>query len=86
MSLLNFDATKIQLWLLGAMDYVSSLPADARPYLEEQLDWDNEGVDRDLIEIADYMIYWEETLTTHLGLTTVEIHDIKDGRSLPLQR
>jgi hypothetical protein len=57
---------------------VSSLPASVHPYLEKQLDWDHEGVDRDLNEIAHYMLNWEEKLRIHLGLTVVDVHDIKD--------
>ena len=49
--------------------YVSSLPASARPHLEPQLDWGHEGVEKDLSEIADHMLHWEEKLSTHLELT-----------------
>ncbi len=68
--------------------YTSSLPASARPHLELQLDWDHEGVDKDLNEIAYYMLHWEEKLSTHLGLTDIDIHDIKDTYRdrPPLQR
>ncbi len=67
--------------------YVSSLPANARPHLELQLDWGHEGVDKDLIEIAYCMIKWEEELVVPLGLTEVDVHDITEGiRSLVLQR
>ncbi len=58
--------------------YVSSLPAGARPHLELQLDWGHEGVDFDLNEIADVMLGWEGKLSAHLGLTDVDIHDIKE--------
>ena len=54
------------------------LPASARPLLKKKLDWDNEGVDRDLIEIAYHMLDWEERLCSHLGLTEVDVHDIKE--------
>ena len=67
--------------------YVLSLPATSRHHLQRRLDWDNEGVDRDLHEIADHMFDWEETLSSHLGLTAADIHDITNGiRSLKLQR
>ena len=58
---------------------MSSLVAstNACPLLEQQLDWDNEGVDKDLIEIAYHMLNWEEKLCSHLGLTEVDRHDIK---------
>ena len=61
--------------------YVWSLPASARPLLEQQLDWDNEGVDKDLIEIAHHMLDWEVKLCSHLGLTTIDVHDIKEKNS-----
>ena len=51
--------------------HTSSLPASALPHLEQQLDWN------DLIEIAHHMLDWEEKLCTYLGLTAVDIHDIK---------
>ena len=41
------------------------------------MDWDNEGMDSDLNEIALHMLGWEEKLSTHVGLTAVDIHDIK---------
>ena len=56
---------------------MSSLPANARPHLEQQIDWNNEGVERDLNEIAYHMINWEERLCSYLGLTDVDVHDIK---------
>ena len=70
------------------MSYVSFLPACARPHLELELDWGYEGVEKDLSEIADHMLDWEEKLSTHLGLTNVDIHDIKGTYKnvLPLQR
>ena len=65
-----------------------SLPASARPLLEQQLDCDNEGVDKDLIEIAHHMLDWEEKLCSHLGLTLVDVHDIREihPRNPELQR
>ena len=51
------------------------------------MDWGHEGVDKDLNEIADQMIEWEEKLSAPLGLTGVDIHDITEGGlSLVLQR
>jgi hypothetical protein len=41
------------------------------------LDWDND-CERDLIAIADHMINWEVKLRYHLGLTNVNVHDIKE--------
>ena len=57
--------------------YLSSIPATALPYLDNLLDWDQEGVDRHLNRIADAMIEWEENLSIWLGLTEVQIHDLK---------
>ena len=57
--------------------YVSSLPPPSRPHLEREIDYENDGVDKDLNEIAHHMIDWEEELSAHLELTQVDIHDIK---------
>ena len=57
---------------------MSSLPAGVQRYLDEVLDWDQKGVDKDLMEIAHHMLGWEEQLSALLGLTQVDIHDIKE--------
>ena len=57
--------------------YLSRLPVDAHPHLERQLDWGHEGVDRDLNEIANHSLDWEEKLSVPLGLTATDISDIK---------
>ena len=60
--------------------YVSSLPANARPYLKLQLDSDHNGVDKDLNKIARHMPHdWDGILSSHLGLTAMDIHDIKES-------
>ena len=64
--------------------YVSPLPATAQSYLDNQLDWDQEGVDRHLNQIADTMLHWEEKLSTSLGLTEVQIHDLKKNHPKPI--
>ena len=56
----------------------SSLPPAACPHLELLLDSGNEGVEKDLYEIADLMLDWEEKLSAPLGLTPVDISDIKE--------
>ena len=56
--------------------YMRDLPAAAHPHLTLLLDWDN-GVDKDLIKISENMLRWDESLSVHLGLTEVDIHDIK---------
>ena len=63
---------------------MSSLPASALAYLDQQLDWDHEGVDQHLNLIADHMIDWETKLSTSLGLTEVHIHDLKAENSKPV--
>ena len=66
---------------------METLPASARPHLELQLDWGHGGVEIDLCEIAHVMLDWEVKLSTHLGLTEVDVHDITRGISnLELQR
>ena len=55
---------------------MSSLPANVRPYLKLQLDSDNKW-DKDLIEIASHMSHWDGSLSSFLGLTPVDINDIK---------
>lgn len=62
----------------GVQDYLSTLPAHVHPLLDQELDYDNEGVERDLTEIAKAMSKWEEQLSTPLELTLVDIDDIKD--------
>ena len=61
----------------GFSSYVSTLPASARPHLEQLLDWGHGGVDKDLCEIAHHMLNWEVQLAPHLGLTSTDISDIK---------
>ena len=57
--------------------YISTLP---QSLLEKELDWDSEGVDKDLVEIADKMIHWEEKgLHSLLELSHIDVHDIKDA-------
>lgn len=55
---------------------MSSLPACVHPHLEQQLDWDHEGVlvEKDLTAIADHMTV---KISTHLGLTAIDIHEIR---------
>ena len=69
---------------------MATLPASARPHLERQLDWGHGGVETDLCEIAHVMLDWEVKLSTHLGLTEVDVHDITRGimliGNLELQR
>ena len=70
----------------GVEDYLSTLPDHALPYLDHELDEDNEGVERDLSEIAKEMLKWEEQLSTYLQLTPIDINDIKEKHSEPVLR
>ena len=71
-SVFFFPESKLQM-------YISTLPPYARSLLDKELDWDNKGVDKDLVEIADKMIHWEEKgLHTLLELDHIDIHDIED--------
>ena len=64
--------------------YVSTLPSAALPFLDKVLDWDHDGVDRHLSKIAEYMIDWEAKLSFLLGMTDIEIHDLKEIHSKPV--
>ena len=64
--------------------YVSSLPASARSYLDRELDWSHGGVEKDLSEIAEHMLGWDEKLSAHLELTHIDIHDIKETHEIDL--
>ena len=55
---------------------LSLLPVAVFPYLDKELDWDND-YERDLIEIANHMLRWEEQLAAPFKLSPVDIHDIK---------
>ena len=64
---------------LGETDYanyISSLSSSALLHMDLLLDWDSQGVDNDLNEIAHHMIHWEEDLSSSLKLTKVDIHDV----------
>ena len=67
--------------------YMSSLPPHAHHHLDKLLDYDNDGVDKDLNEIADTLLNWEEKVAVDLCLTAIDIHDIKkDINGQVLQR
>ena len=80
MHLINISSILTVFLLLGHdfPSYVSSLPPCARPHLERELDWGHEGVDKDLSEIAECMLHWEEKLSAPLQLTPVDIDDTKE--------
>ncbi len=59
-------------------EYLSRLPVAAHPFLKKEIDWDNNGVDKDLNMIADSMgADWEVTLSVPLELTRTNIDDLK---------
>ena len=66
--------------------FLSSLSLIAASYLDKELDWDHDDVNTHLSVIADQMVDWEEKLSTKLGMTEVEIHDLKEGKPGPLLR
>ena len=66
---------------LDVQTCLSSLPPSAHPRLEFQLDSDHKGVETDLYQIAHHMIDWEEKLVPYLGLTAVDVSDIKESCS-----
>ena len=55
--------------------YLSKLPAQARKYLDWQLDWD------DLQTISEVLVDWEKNLSRCIGLAEHEEHDIKNGKN-----
>ena len=60
---------------------MSGLPEAARGYLDEVLDWDHKGVDKDLNQIALYLTDWEENLSTGLEIPYHDIDALKDKYS-----
>ena len=54
------------------------LVPEKRWRLEKVVDYDNQ-VDRDLRQIARTITGWEVNLVSYLGVTSVEVQDIKDG-------
>ncbi len=60
--------------------YLSGVPDT---YLDQPLDWDN-NVERDLKDIVECMLEWEEKLTSHFNLTPANIHDIKATNASPI--
>ena len=45
--------------------------------MDQVLDFDNNGVSRDLGKIADSMDKWEGLVADHLDLTSADVVDIK---------
>ena len=66
--------------------YLLSFGLTSSPHLEKTLDYDNGGVEEDLIEIAKHLIEWEEKLVAPLGLTHTEKKDIKMKYPINKQR
>lgn len=70
------------------MCYLDAYDLTSSPHLEKMLDWDNDGVKKDLYEIARHLTEWEVKLVAPLGLTPTEVSDIgvKYPREPELQR
>ena len=65
-------------------EYVSRLPSSTRTCLSEVLDWDNNGVDKDLNDIAVSMLEWEVKLAVPFLFTQSEIDDLKEAHNNPI--
>lgn len=75
----------ISFFLFSELDvYKKLIPPSALPYLKEQLDWDNNGVDCDLCEIADQLVNWEVHFAIPFRLTQIEIEDLKVEQNNPV--
>ncbi len=61
--------------------YESSLSPAAQANLDKKLDWDHGDVNKDLEQIADYMLDWEEKLAAKMALTEMDIFNLKAGTS-----
>ena len=58
-------------------DYVDIIPLKNRWKLDKTLDFETDGRENHLIEIADEMTNWENDLVAKLGLKQTDINDIK---------
>ena len=69
------------------MRYLEKYDITSSLHLEKTLDWDN-GVEKDLIEIAKDMTEWQVNLVSPLELTHTEVSDIEEKypRKPELQR
>jgi hypothetical protein len=57
-------------------EYQHCIPAENSCELQKAVDYQNDGVDEHLGELADVLEKWEE-IAPWLGLTSIEIDDIK---------
>ena len=48
-----------------------------RPFVDNKLDWDHDGVEKDLNAIAKKISNWEVQFAVNLELTRTEIMNIK---------
>ena len=64
-----------QVLIMSDSSYLRLIPVHNQCKLDEELDYDND-IDRDLEEIAQYIIDWELNLRGPLGLTREEVHRI----------
>ena len=58
--------------------YESRIPLESRYKLDKKVDFENQGVDLHLTEIAQVMRDWEDVAPL-LRLTLIEITDIKEA-------
>ena len=58
------------------MEYLASYNLTSSLHLVKIIDWNNGGVEKDLIEIAKHLTEWEEKLVSPLGITHTEKNDI----------
>ena len=67
-------------------DYSSCVPAANRHKLDKEVDFGHYGVEKDLTQIADLMLNWDDVAPS-LGLIVIEISDIQSSiRSAALQK
>ena len=59
------------------MRYLEAYKITSSPHLENTLDWDNGGLEKDLVEIANHLTEWEVKLVIPLGLTYTDKCNIK---------
>ena len=66
-------------------EYLRRIPPSCHWKLGLELDYDN-NLERDLVEIAYYISYWEVKLRVPLQLTPTEVNRIKQESNLDLRQ
>jgi hypothetical protein len=59
-------------------DYEKSIPEKNRWMLQEKIDFQRDGIDLHLVELAEVFEKWDKVVPL-LGLDDIEIGNIKDG-------